>query len=77
MRADFARMRAHFEAKKDEVNVRFLDNYMAGKSSVAPMATEDGPDAAKLYAAQKRRKRVLDRFLAEKNGVPPAGEEDE
>jgi hypothetical protein len=77
MRANLGRARAIFESKNDEVNLIFLDNLMAGKTDVNQMAVDSGRDVAELYAAQKRRKRVVERILAEKNGVPPDDEENE
>ena len=59
------------------MNVLYLDQWMAGVQDVAKMAEDTGRDPADFYAAQKRRKRVIERFLAEKNGVPTDDEENE
>ena len=77
LRANLAKLRAYFVSKKDEVNVIYLDHWMAGTEDVAKMASDSGRDPAEFYAAQKRRKRVIERFLAEKKGVPTDDEENE
>jgi hypothetical protein len=77
LRADLGKLRDIFLAKKDGVNVDFLDQWMAGTEDPATMAEKTGRDAAEFHLAQKRRKRVIERFLAEKNGVPPDDEENE
>ena len=77
LRADLAKLRAYFVSKKDDVNVLYLDQWMAGVVDVAKMAENTDRDPEEFYAAQKRRKRVIERFLAEKNGVPPDDEENE
>jgi hypothetical protein len=77
LRGDLRKLRDVFVAKKDDVNVLYLDQWMAGVEDVAKMAENTGPDPEEFYAAQKRRKRVIERFLAEKNGVPPDDEENE
>jgi len=64
-------------SKKDDVNVLYLDQWMAGVVDVAKMAENTGRDPEEFYAAQKRRRRAIERFLAEKNGVPPDDEENE
>jgi len=77
LRANLAKLRAYFVSKKDEVNVLYLDQWMAGVQDVAKMAENTGRDPEEFYAAQKRRKRAIERFLAEKNGVPTDDEENE
>ena len=77
LRADLAKLRAYFVSKKDDVNVLYLDQWMAGVVDVAKMAENTDRDPEEFYAAQKRRKRVIERFLAEKNGVPTDDEENE
>ena len=77
LRANLAKLRAYFVSKKDEVNVLYLDQWMAGVQDVAKMAENTGRDPEEFYAAQKRRRRAIERFLAEKNGVPPDDEENE
>ena len=77
LRANLAKLRAYFVSKKDEVNVLYLDQWMAGVVDVAKMAENTDRDPEEFYAAQKRRKRVIERFLAEKNGVPTDDEENE
>jgi hypothetical protein len=76
MREDIAKLRAIFVAKKDHVNVLYLDRWLAG-DQVTKMAADTGRDIEEFNAARKRRVRVLRRFLAEKNGVPPDDEENE
>lgn len=75
MRADLAKLRDGFEAKKDDANVVYLDQYMAGVDDVKTMAEKTGRNPEDFYAAQKRRKRAIERLLAEKNGVPQDDEE--
>jgi hypothetical protein len=77
LRSDLRKLRDVFEAKKDDVNVLYLDQWMAGIEDPAKMAAKTGRDPAEFHLAQKRRKRVIERFLAEKNGVPPDDEENE
>jgi hypothetical protein len=77
LRADLVKLREIFRAKKDDVNVDFLDQWMAGIEDPATMAEKTGRDPAEFHLAQKRRKRVIERFLAEKNGVPSDDEENE
>jgi len=77
MRGDLKKLRDVFVARKDEVNVLYLDHWMAGTEDVTKMAKDSGRDPEEFYAAQKRRRRVIERFLAEKNGVPPDDEENE
>ena len=59
------------------MNVVYLEQWMAGIEDPATMAEKTGRDPAEFHLAQKRRKRVIERFLAEKNGVPPDDEESE
>jgi hypothetical protein len=75
--ADLAKLRAYFVSKKDVVNVDYLDQWMAGVEDVAKMAHNTGHTPEEFYAAQKRRKRAVERILAEKNGAPPDDEENE
>jgi hypothetical protein len=77
MRADLAKLRACFVSKKDDVNVLYLDQWMAGVEDVAKMVENTGREPEEFYAAQKRRKRAVERLLAEKNGAPPDDEENE
>ena len=77
MRGDLRKLRDVFEAKKDATNVVYLDQWMAGTEDPATMAEKTGRDPAEFHLAQKRRKRVIERFLAEKNGVPSDDEENE
>ena len=77
MRGDLKKLRDIFEAKKDDTNVIYLDQWMAGTADVTKMTADTGRDPEEFYAAQKRRKRVIERFLAEKNGVPTDDEENE
>jgi hypothetical protein len=77
LRADLGKLRDIFRAKKDDVNVVYLEQWMAGIEDPATMAEKTGIDVADFHLAQKRRKRVIERFLAEKNGVPSDDEENE
>jgi hypothetical protein len=77
LRADLEKLRDIFRAKKDGVNVVYLEQWMAGIEDPATMAEKTGLDVAEFHLAQKRRKRVIERFLAEKNGVPSDDEENE
>ena len=77
LRGDLRKLRDVFGAKKDDVNVVYLDQWMAGTEDPAKMAEKTGRDPAEFHLAQKRRKRVIERFLAEKNGVPSDDEENE
>ena len=77
LRADLGKLRDIFQAKKDKTNVVYLEQWMAGIEDPATMATNTGRDAAEFHLAQKRRKRVIERFLAEKNGVPSDDEDNE
>ena len=77
LRADLGKLRDVFRAKKDEVNVVYLEQWMTGTEDPAEMAEKTGRDPAEFHLAQKRRKRVIERFLAEKNGVPSDDEENE
>ncbi len=76
-RANLAKLRAYFVSKKDAVNVLYLDQWMAGVEDVAKMVANTGHTPEEFYAAQKRRKRAVERLLAEKNGAPPDDEDNE
>jgi hypothetical protein len=77
LRADLAKLRGVFRVKKDEVNLLYLDQWMAGTEDGTQMAEKTGRDPEDFYAAQKRRKRAVERLLAEKNGAPRDDEENE
>jgi hypothetical protein len=76
-RADLAKLRDGFLAKKDDVNVLYLDQRIAGVDDAKKMAENTGRNPEEFYAAQKRRRRAVERVLAEKNGVPPGDEEND
>ena len=73
-RAQLEKLRASFEKAGDEVNLLWLDCSLDGETDLQRMAERSGRDVADFYAAAKRRKRVVQRLLAEERGV--AFEED-
>jgi hypothetical protein len=77
LRVDLGKLRDLFRAKKDEVNLVYLEQWMAGTEDVAKMVEDTGRDPEEFYAAQRRRKRAVERLLAEKDGAAPGDEENE
>jgi hypothetical protein len=68
--AKLAKLRAFFQAAGDEVNLLWLDRSLDEEPDLQKMAKETGRDATEFYAAAKRRKRAVQRLLAEERGVP-------
>lgn len=73
--AQLEKLRAGFEAAGDEVNLLWLRHAAEGETDLQKMAAATGRDVAELYAAAKRRKRAVQRLLAEARGVDLSKEE--
>lgn len=65
-----AKLRAAFEKAGDEVNLFWLELTLEGEDDLAAMAARAGRDVKDFYAAAKRRKRAVQRLLAEERGLP-------
>jgi hypothetical protein len=63
------KLRAMFEKAGDEVNLLWLKFQLADVADLQQMANESGRDVADFYAAAKRRKRAVQRLLANEQGV--------
>ncbi len=68
--AKLERLRAMFQAAGDELNLLWLDRSLDEEPDLQKMADETGRDVTEFYAAAKRRKRAVQRLLAEERGVP-------
>jgi hypothetical protein len=68
--AKLEKLRAMFEKAGDEVNLRWLAFELEGVTDLQQMATASRRDVADFYAAAKRRKRAVQRLLADERGVP-------
>jgi hypothetical protein len=69
------KLRAIFEKAGDEVNLLWLKLELEGVSDLQQMAVASGRDVADFYAAAKRRKRAVQRLLANEQGVDFVEEE--
>jgi hypothetical protein len=69
------KLRAMFEKAGDEVNLLWLKHAAEGEKDLQKMATASGRDVADFYAAAKRRKRAVQRLLANDRGVDLPEEE--
>jgi hypothetical protein len=69
------KLRAMFEKAGDEVNLLWLKLELEGVSDLQKMAADSGRDIAEFYAAAKRRKRAVQRLLANERGVTWSEEE--
>jgi len=69
------KLRAIFEKAGDEVNLLWLKQELEGVSDLQQMAAASGRDVADFYAAAKRRRRAVQRLLANEQGVESVGEE--
>jgi hypothetical protein len=69
------KLRAMFEKAGDEVNLRWLELELEGVTDLQQMAAASGRDVADFYAAAKRRKRAVQRLLANERGVLLSEEE--
>jgi hypothetical protein len=70
-----AKLRAAFEKAGDDVNLFWLKLTLEGEDDLAAMAARSARDVKDFYVAAKRRKRAVERLLAEERGV--SFEEDE
>lgn len=66
MRATLPRLRAHFEAENDDVNLLFMAFVVKGITDLATMARESDKDVQDFYAAAKRRKRIVGKLIGVK-----------
>jgi hypothetical protein len=69
-------LRAVFRGANDEVNLLWLDYQLQGIEEPAEMARKSGRDVKEFYLATDRRKRHVQRLLAETRGVGPKNKED-
>jgi hypothetical protein len=72
--AQIAKLRAIFEEQKDEVNLFLLKRALEDENDLTKLAKESGRDVAELYLATKRRRRAVQRLLANDRGVDSGGE---
>jgi hypothetical protein len=72
--AQIEKLRAIFEEQKDEVNLFLLKRALEGENDFAKLAKESGRDVAELYLATKRRRRAVQRLLANDRGVDSGGD---
>jgi len=63
------RLRQRLIERKDNVNLIWLDETLAGETDMRKMAQKSGRDVQEFYAASKRRARIVAELLAEDNGV--------
>ena len=75
LRAKLDELRAHFRAEKDEVNLLFMDFVLKEITEPARMARESRRDVTEFYAAAKRRKRIVEKLLADESGASDTTEE--
>ncbi|MDP9002076.1 MAG: hypothetical protein M3O46_18440 [Myxococcota bacterium] len=68
--AHLEKLRASFEKEGDEVNLLWLEHARDGEMTPQTLAQRSGRDVTEFYAAAKRRKRAVQRLLAEERGVP-------
>jgi hypothetical protein len=73
--AQLDRLRAVFKAAGDEVNLLWMDSWLAGETDLAAMAQRSGRSVEDFNLAQQRRKRAVRRLLAESRGVAHDGVE--
>jgi hypothetical protein len=64
------KLRAHFVAAGDEVNVLWIDYSLEGIDEPAAMARLSGRDVKEFYRASDRRVRLVQRMLAARRGGP-------
>lgn len=69
------KLRAIFEKTGDEVNLLWLKFALEDVTDLQKMAAASGRDVADFYAAAKRRKRAVQRLLANERGVTLSDEE--
>jgi hypothetical protein len=69
------KLRAVFEKAGDEVNLLWLKFALEDVTDLQKMAAASGRDVGDFYAAAKRRKRAVQRLLANDRGVNWVGEE--
>jgi hypothetical protein len=72
--AQLEKLRVLFEEQKDEVNLVWLKRSLEGENDLGKMATDSGRDVTEFYAAAKRRRRAVQRLLANDRGVDSSGE---
>jgi hypothetical protein len=73
--AKLEKLRAMFEKAGDAVNLLWLKLELEGVSDPQQMAASSGRDVGEFYAAAKRRKRAVQRLLANERGVTLSEEE--
>jgi hypothetical protein len=69
------KLQAIFEKAGDHVNLLWLKFELADVTDLQQMAKESGRDVSEFYAAAKRRKRAVQRLLANEHGVDSPEEE--
>jgi hypothetical protein len=70
-----AELRAAFVAAKDEVNLLWLEQKLAGQDDASEMAKRTGRDVTEFYRAADRRKRHVERLLAARADGKPKEDE--
>jgi hypothetical protein len=73
--AQLEKLRAIFEKAGDEVNLLWLKFALQDVNDLQQMAAASGRDVGDFYAAAKRRKRAVQRLLANDRGVNWGGED--
>jgi hypothetical protein len=68
-KAQIEKLRAAFEKAGDAVNLLWLDYSLEDETDLKKMAARSSRDVTEFYAAAKRRKRAVQRMLAEERGA--------
>ena len=68
-KAQIEKLRAAFEKAGDVVNLLWLDYSLEDETDLKKMAARSSRDVTEFYAAAKRRKRAVQRILAEERGA--------
>jgi hypothetical protein len=76
-RKSFEKLRARLLAKKDAVAIEYLDQQLKGTDDVGKIAKNAGRDVKLIYEAARRIHRMVEKILAEKNGVDDGDGENE
>lgn len=76
-RKRYAELRARLSAKKDADSLEYLEHREQGRDEPKKMAEKSGRDVKVYYEAARRVHRMVERILAEKNGVAGGDEENE
>ena len=73
--AELEKLKEHFVATGDEVNLDWIKYSLEDIDDLAEMAKLSGRDVKEFYRARDRRVRYVERLLADKRGEPQDDEE--